>query len=136
MNYPDGDKTQVMRNEAGKRANLQGRANGAVIKVIVDHSEGSLAFRVDGKLSPQPMTVRGTGPEGVVAGQAIKFKTPKDGRMITANVPPGVVAGMPFNVAVPPLLDGFPKGAPLRPWASVYLMDDRIRFEHGYHDVV
>ena len=36
-----------MFNEAGQPANLEGRANGAVIEVIVDHSEGSLAFRVD-----------------------------------------------------------------------------------------
>ena len=41
-----------MVNEAGQPADLRDRATGAVIEVIVDHSEGSLAFRVDGKLSP------------------------------------------------------------------------------------
>ena len=36
-----------MFNEAGQPANLQGRATSAVIEVIVDHSEGSLAFRIN-----------------------------------------------------------------------------------------
>ena len=37
-----------MVNEAGQPADLQGRANGAVIEVVVDHSDGSLAFGVNG----------------------------------------------------------------------------------------
>ena len=82
-NYPNGDNTQVMFNAAGRPANLQGRANGTVIEVIVDHNEGSLAFRVDGKLTPA--------------------------------------------------LRGFPKGAPLRTWASFNREADRILFKRGYH---
>ena len=47
--WPDGDRTQLMRNAAGQPADLQGRAEGAVIEVIVDADEGSLAFRVNGE---------------------------------------------------------------------------------------
>ena len=47
--WPDGFGTQVMRNAAGQPANLYGRAEGAVIEVIFDADEGSLAFRVNGE---------------------------------------------------------------------------------------
>ena len=78
-----GGVTQVMVDEAGQPANLNGRATGAVIEVIVDHSEGSLAFRVNGKLSPA--------------------------------------------------LRGFPKGAPLRPWARLAgFLGDKVRFAKAY----
>ena len=72
-----------MFNEAGQPANLQGRATGAVIEVIVDHSEGSLAFRIN-------------------------------------DEPPL------------PALRGFPKGAPLRPWARLCLNGDRVAFTQAY----
>ena len=72
-----------MFNEAGQPANLQGRATSAVIEVIVDHSEGSLAFRVN-------------------------------------DEPPL------------PALRGFPKGAPLRPWARLCLNGDRVAFTQAY----
>ena len=39
-----------MVDEAGQPANLRDRANGAVIEVVVDHSDGSLAFGVNGAL--------------------------------------------------------------------------------------
>ena len=46
--WPCGQRLQVMVDEAGKPANLEGRADGATIEVIVDHDEGSLSYRVDG----------------------------------------------------------------------------------------
>ena len=49
--WPDGGGTQVMKDEAGRPANLYGRPVGAVIEVLVDHDEGTLSFRVnDGPL--------------------------------------------------------------------------------------
>ena len=48
--YPDGNGTRF-RNLSGRPVlplHLRGRVDGYVIEVVVDHSEGSLAFRVNG----------------------------------------------------------------------------------------
>ena len=47
MNYPNGQGTHLMFDEAGVPANLTYKTNGAVIEVIIDHGEGSLSFRVN-----------------------------------------------------------------------------------------
>ena len=43
---------RMLTDEFGESVNLEGRASGAVIGVVVDHDSGYLAFRLDG------------GPEG------------------------------------------------------------------------
>ena len=103
--WPDGDKTQVMFNDVGQPAGLDGRATGAVIKVIVDHSDGSLAFGVNGA---PPRRV----PEG--------WPTHYDPDDPTPGEPP---AKVPFK---------FPLGAQLRPWATQSHPSDRISFALGY----
>ena len=71
--WPDGHGTQVMRDERGRPASLCGRANGAVIEVLLSHDLGTLSFRINDH----------------------------------ARFP---------RVAV----SGFPRGAPMRPWARLY----------------
>ena len=46
--WPDGINTQIMKDEAGQRAHLYNKANGAVIAVCIDHDAGTLGFRVNG----------------------------------------------------------------------------------------
>ena len=46
--WPDGDRTQVMKDEAGNPTSLAGRATGAVIEVLIDHDNGVLNYRVNG----------------------------------------------------------------------------------------
>ena len=46
--WPQGHEAgQLMRNAAGQPTSLEGRAEGAVIQVIFDADEGSLAFRIN-----------------------------------------------------------------------------------------
>ena len=46
--WPDGHRTQVMKDEAGQSNGLRGKATGAVISVCIDHDAGTLGFRVNG----------------------------------------------------------------------------------------
>ena len=108
--WPNGDETQVMVNEAGQPANLWHRANGAVIEVVVDHSDGSLAFGVNGA---PPRRVPNVWPRDY------DFINPE------AWHPPGHVppAKVPFKL---------PQGAQLRPWALLGYGNDRLRFVRGF----
>ena len=106
--WPNGHSTQVMVNEAGQPANLNGRANGAVIEVVVDHSDGSLAFGVNGA---PPRRV----PDGWPTGYNPWEHVDEEG-----HVPP---AKVPFK---------FPQGAQLRPFARLDHVNDRVRFIRGY----
>ena len=93
-----------MFNEAGQPANLQGRANGAVIEVIVDHSDGSLAFGVNGA---PPSRVPYDWPPGY-------YPDIHEGE--EGHVPP---AKVPFKI---------PQGAQLRPWVRSMRTGDRVSF--------
>ena len=106
--WPDGDYTQVMVNEAGWPANLDGRANGAVIEIVVDHSDGSLAFGVNGA---PPRRV----PEGWSGPRARHFIPQFPG-----HVPP---AKVPFKL---------PQGAQLRPCVMLLSSNDRVSFVRRY----
>ena len=46
--WPDGQGTQIMKDEAGQPTDLHDKANGAVITVCIDHDAGTLGFRVNG----------------------------------------------------------------------------------------
>ena len=46
--YPDGHLKPMLFDECGELAQLEGRAAGSVIEVILDHDVGSLYFRLDG----------------------------------------------------------------------------------------
>lgn len=47
--YPNGNyNTIVMKDEAGQRLTMQGRANGVVIEVIVDHDAGTFGYCING----------------------------------------------------------------------------------------
>ena len=47
--YPDGHLKHVLVDElTGEPTTLEGRANGAIIEVTVDHDEGTLSFRLNG----------------------------------------------------------------------------------------
>ena len=47
--YPDGHLKHVLVDElTGEPTTLEGRANGAIIEVTVDHDEGKLSFRLNG----------------------------------------------------------------------------------------
>ena len=46
--FPDGQLTQVMKDEAGQPTDLRDRATGAVIEVLVDHDAGTLRYRING----------------------------------------------------------------------------------------
>lgn len=59
--WPNGDLTQVLKDEAGLPANLRGSATGCRIEVIVDHVAGTLSFGIDG--APPVMALDGF-PEG------------------------------------------------------------------------
>ena len=105
--WPDGDGTQVMVNEAGQPASLLNkRANGAVVEVVVDHSDGSLAFGVNGA---PPQRVPDEWPRGYNV----------------YNPPAEPPAKVPFK---------FPQGAQLRPWAFLWDKDDHVSFLHRYLD--
>ena len=45
---PEDNQKQVMKDAAGRPANLNGKAKGAVITVCIDHDAGTLGFRVNG----------------------------------------------------------------------------------------
>ena len=97
-----------MVDEAGERANLDHRANGAVIEVVVDHSDGSLAFGVNG------------APPQRVPNVLPPFNDPAWDELEDDDDEP---AKVPFK---------FPQGARLRPWARVYAeVDDRVRFDRA-----
>ena len=102
-----------MFNEAGKLASLRDRANGAVIEVVVDHSDGSLAFGINGA---PPRRV----PEDWPPGYYPWLHEDEDGNVIPGHVPP---AKVPFK---------FPLGAQLRPWACMYFKNERLSFARGY----
>ena len=97
-----------MVDEAGRPANLMNRADGAVIEVVVDHSDGSLAFGVNGA---PPRRVPGAWPHGYHPIIHIGEE---------GHVPP---AKVPFK---------FPLGAQFRPWVSLGFADDRVCFSHQY----
>ena len=102
-----------MVNEAGQRANLEGRATGAVIEVVVDHSDGSLAFGVNGA---PPRRVPDIWPRGYNPPDSDDSDNEEE-----QEPPP---AKVPFK---------FPQGAPLRPWACLYAhAGDLVCFDHGY----
>jgi hypothetical protein len=46
--WPDGHRKRLMWDDSGQPTNLRGRAEGAVIEVIVDHDTGTLSFRING----------------------------------------------------------------------------------------
>ena len=49
--YPSGHGKQVMKDAGGQPTDLDGRAIGAVIEVLVNHDAGTLGYRVnDGPL--------------------------------------------------------------------------------------
>ena len=103
-NYPDGHHTQVMVNEAGRPAHLRGRANGAVIEVVVDHSDGSLAFGVNG------------APPRRVPDQWSQWQVDDSEEDEPTKVP--------FK---------FPQGAQLRPWVAAAYPDEQLCFARGYN---
>ena len=45
--YPDGHLRPILVEASGEQAQLEGRAIGSVIEVIVDHDAGTLSFRLD-----------------------------------------------------------------------------------------
>ena len=104
--WPDGNRTQVMVDEAGRPADL--RKSGAVIEVVVDHSDGSLAFGVNGA---PPRRVPNVWPPGYDAW---------DHRGEEGHVPP---AKVPFK---------FPLGAQFRPLAVLLDKYDRMSFARPY----
>ena len=115
MNYPDGDKTQLMYNAYGWPDDLNRRATGAVIEVVVDHSDGSLAFGVNG--APPRRVPEGWPPDyDFYEHHDDETNEPFD----EGHVPP---AKVPFK---------FPQGAQLRPWASLHFENDRVSFTRGY----
>ena len=87
--FPTPLSKQVIFTADGQHTGLAGRANGAVIEVLVDHDEGVLRFAIDG--------------------------------------------GPPLQH----VLEGFPLGAALRPYAYLYWGADQVSFS-GYlrRDVV
>ena len=97
--YPNGDGTQVLIDAAGQPANLQGRASGAVIVVIVDHDAGTLSFRVE--LKDKSKAKRNKPSRG--------NSQKKMGRTIDA-------------------LQGLPPGAQFRPYVSVGSPGDQLSF--------
>ena len=99
-----------MVDEAGQPAhcNLYKTAKDAVIEVVVDHSDGSLAFSVNGA---PPCRV----PEGWPLGY-----NPYGHHAEQGHVPP---AKVPFK---------FPQGAQLRPWANLPMLRDRVSFVRSY----
>ena len=104
-----------MVNEAGQLANLKGRVIGAVIEVVVDHSDGSLAFGVNGA---PPRRVPNVWPPGYDPDEHLDDD---DVPLEEGHVPP---AKVPFK---------FPQGAQLRPWALLYRnMGERVSFVHRY----
>ena len=62
--YPDGHLVPMLVDEEGATISLEGRANGAIIEVVLDHDEGTLAFRLNGADGPRlegfPAAVSGT----------------------------------------------------------------------------
>jgi len=46
--WPDGDHTQILTGDDGKPTNLDGRADGALIEVTINHDAGELAYTVNG----------------------------------------------------------------------------------------
>ena len=101
-----------MFDAAGKPASLCGRANGAVIEFVVDHSDGSLAIGVNGA---PPQRVPKVWPPGYNPWDHHPSNPdPTEGQ------PP---AKVPFK---------FPQGAQLRPWLRLDYLGDRIRFERAY----
>ena len=106
--WPYGDQAQVMVDEAGQPVNLKGRATGAVIEVVVDHSDGSLAFGVNGA---PPRRVPNGWPPGYNPDSEDEEEQPE---------PP---AKLPFK---------FPQHAPIRPWAFLMKDNDRVSFVQKY----
>lgn len=104
--WPDGQDTQIMINEAGENDNLRGRAVGAVIEVLVDHSDGSLAFGINGEL---PRRVPDVWPPHYDP------ENPHNEDELPARVP--------FR---------FPQGAQLRPMVRLYYEDHEVCFAPGY----
>lgn len=73
----------MLTDEFGKPANLEGRASGAVIGVVIDHDSGYLAFRLDG--GPEGPRLEGfpladVGPSSVksVLRPVVGFRWPED----------------------------------------------------------
>lgn len=46
--YPSGNGSQLMVDEEGQPANVADRANGTVVEIVLDRSDGSLAFGING----------------------------------------------------------------------------------------
>ena len=108
--WPNTRSTQqsIMVDEAGQPSNLEGRVIGAVIEVVVDHSDGSLAFGVNGA---PPRRVPNIWPPGY---------DPRHHEGEEGHVPP---AKVPFK---------FPQGAQLRPWVELNFVDDRVSVARSY----
>ena len=99
---------------------MEGRANGAVIEVVVDHSDGSLAFGVNGA---PPRRVPDAWPTGYDPEDDFEYDDSDDeeGHVIPGHVPP---AKVPFK---------FPQGAQLRPWARLIDANgDQVSFVRRY----
>ena len=108
--WPDGDGTQVTVDEAGQPIGLNHNATGAVIEVVVDCSDGSLAFGVNGA---PPHRVPEGWPEGYEPPDSDDSDSEEE------EEPPKV----PFK---------FPKGAQLRPYCWLFQPDDRVSFARVY----
>eukprot|EP01048_Picozoa_sp_COSAG05_P007544 COSAG05_NODE_535_length_8871_cov_311.345759_2_plen_247_part_00 len=100
--YPNGNYTTVvMKDGAGQRTNLTGKANGATIEVSIDHDAGTLGYRINGGpyLVALPLDLEDEN------GNSPKKKKKASGAIRT-----------------------FPQGAALRPYASCYYVGDRLSF--------
>ena len=87
---------------------MSGSVHGAVIEVVVDHSDGSLAFGVNGA---PPIRVPNVWPPGYDPSEHFDEE---------GHVPP---AKVPFK---------FPQGAQLRSWAILVNVQDRVSFASSY----
>ena len=75
--YPDGHLMQMLVDRDGSAVRVEGRANGVVIEVVLDHEAGTLAFRLDGVEGPQ---LKGfpVGDVGMLLRPVIGFRWPED----------------------------------------------------------
>ena len=114
--WPYGHRTEVLVNEAGQPTSLRGRARGAVIQIVVDRIDGSLAFGVN---AAPPRRVPEGWPRGYEFVPAGSHESGSD-ESVPEEEPP---AKVPFT---------FPQGAQLRPWARLFYRNDRVSFARAY----
>ena len=86
--HPDGNLKHMLVDEDGHATNLEGRAQGAIVEIIVNHDDGTLCFRLNGVEGPK---LEGFPTRSTLGGEAddsssissmrpvIGFAAPRDG---------------------------------------------------------